>query len=156
MAETLQRDPVEIENIVRFFEQHIAAGSQFDGAAPALGATVFVPYADNYDQILRYGSPTVPATKEGDRGGLFIFETAGPASLEYILANFGSPGVTWTLSVVTRDGHTAVVATSTGQYILRIEYDKFHLARGDTLKLVTSGATLAMWVRIGLTLAQGS
>ena len=155
MAETKMQSIPEPQTAALFIEQRIAAGNQFDGNAPSLGGVPFVPWVDAYDQVFRYALPTVAATKEGDKGGLFEFECAAPVSLEEVLADFGS-AVAWTLAIVTRSGAVVVIdSASSSRYLVRTEYQRLHLARGDKVRIVTTGATAAMWARIALTLNQG-
>lgn len=155
MAEIKMQSIPEPNTAAIFIEQRIAAGSQFDGNAPALAAVKFVPWADEYDQVFRYALPTNVATKEGDHGGLFEFECAAPVSLEEVLADFGT-AVAWTLAIVTRSGPVIVIDSATSsRYLVHTEVHRLHLARGDKIRIITTGATAAMWARIALTLNQG-
>ena len=154
MSVTKMQSIPEANTATSFIEQRIAAGSQFDGNAPALAAIKFVPWVEDYDQVFRYALPTNSATKEGDHGGLFEFECAAPVSLECVYADLGA-SIAWTLAIVTRDGHIVVIDGNTSRYIVRTEYQRFHMARGDKVRIITSGGAAAMWARIGISLNQG-
>lgn len=150
----MQQNAIEINTVVTCIEQRIKAGSNFTGEAPSLSGNVFAPFAATEDGIFRWKQADDPTKTEGDKGGLFEWSQAFPVALEYILADFGA-SVTWTLYVVTRTGDTIQIATNTGRYLLRIEYERFYLFRGDKLKLVTTGGAAAMMARIGLSLDSG-
>lgn len=155
MAEIKMQSIPEPNTAAIFIEQRIKAGSQFTGEAPSLSGGAFVPWVDEYDQVFRYAKSSDATVKEGDKGGLFEFECAAPVSLEEVLADFGG-SVTWTLSVVPRSGPAIVIETaSSSRYLVRTEYQRLHLVRGDKIKIVTSGGSAAMWARIALTLNQG-
>lgn len=147
---------IEIQNVVTAIEQRIAAGEDFTGAAPALGATTFIPWVDTIDNVFRYASPADHTIVQGDAGGLFQWIATKPVSVEFILADFGSVGVTYTMSILTATSDDVTIATATGQYLIRKEVDRFYLFPGDKLKFVTSGGTNAMVLRIGVTLATGT
>jgi hypothetical protein len=153
MAVTKQTT-IEACRPITFIEHHIKAGAQFTGEAPKLLAVDFVPYADDYDQVIRYASPTDYAVIEGDKGGLFFWETAAPTSVEYIFADLGTV-TPWNIYLVTPDNRSVLVETGNSQYIVRTAYQRFHLARSCKIKLVTTVATLAMWARVGFTLNEG-
>ena len=150
-----QKTSVEIQATATCIEQRIKAGSQFTGEAPSLAGAAFAPYFDTEDCVARYKQATDPTKIEGDKGGLFTWDAAYPACVEGIMADFGG-AVTWTVSVVTRTGDVIQVATgSSSRYIMRTEYERFYMFRGDKLKIVTSGGTLAMVARVILSLDSG-
>jgi hypothetical protein len=150
-----KKDAVEIQTVATCLEQRIKAGSQFTGEAPSLAGAAFAPYFDTEDCVARYKQANDSSKIEGDKGGLFEWQQTFPVCVEGIAANFGS-AVTWTVSVVTRTGDVIQVATgSSSQYIMRTEYERIYLFRGDKLKIVTSGGTLAMVARIVLRLDSG-
>ena len=128
-------------------EQKIAAGEDFDGTEPALTGTLFVPYCESADNIYRMKHPTIPATDEGDAGGLFAFAQDQVLVIEQILADLGT-SLAWSISLVTAAGDVPLWA-ATSRYITLINMDvKARLVRGESLKLVTAGGTVAMWARV--------
>jgi hypothetical protein len=149
---------VEINTFATCFEQRIAAGSQFDGNAPADATHLFQKYVNTDDGIVRYkykpdDDPAHDVIK-GTHGGLFEWTSQMPVALEEIIADFGG-NVTWTLYLLTTTGDTIQLLTGTGRYILRTEYERFYLFRGEKLKLVTKDATADMFVRLTLSLDSG-
>ena len=119
---------------VRTIEHKIAAGSQFDGTAPA-------------------GSPTLAddleAYAEGTSGGLFDFDHPSPLKIVQVAIKFGGQSA-WSLNLVDRDGievellsgstETSIVDTACNAVVLQ----------GQKLKLTTTGATTAMRARVSL------
>ena len=139
--------------VTSVIEQKIAAGNDFDGTEPALGAAIFLPYCDSKDNIYRMKHPTIPATDEGDAGGLFTFAHDQVVVIEQIFADFGT-SVSWTINIVTSAGDMPVW-TGTGQHAIVVSMDsRARIVRGEALKLVTSGATNAMWARVYARLEQ--
>jgi hypothetical protein len=149
-----KQNTVEACTAATFIEHQIAANEDFTGTAPALATVAFVKYTNDIDQVVFYADPTDDTIVQGDEGGLFTWEMAAPSSLECFYADLGS-SIAWELFLVTRDGHTVKFDGATGRYIIRTEYQRFHMARGDSIRLTTTGGTAAMWARAGFTLNQG-
>ena len=153
MSTTLQ-NVIEACTAATFIEQQIANGSGFAGTAPSLSGVVFVKYTDSVNQVVFYADPTDATIVEGDTGGLFTWEMAAPSSLECFYADLGAKS-NWTLSLLTRDGHEVVFDSGNTQYIMRTEYQRFHMARGDSIRLICTAAGAPQWARAGFTLNQG-
>lgn len=156
MAEFLQSGVVA-ETICTAIEQRIKANSQFTGEVPSLAGAAFGPFCDTASNIVRYKQLTDQTKVAGDKGGLFTWTAASPVVLDYLLADFGN-ATTFTFSVVTRTGDIIKFLTGSAptRYVHFNEYDRFYLFAGDTVKVTTTGATAAMMVRIGVTLAHGT
>lgn len=154
---------IEIDTITKTIEQRIAAGSQFDGAVPSLstlgaGERDFVPFWDKDDGVYRWKNPgplTTPGSvAEGDHGGLWDMGHEQPVWLMQFLADLGT-SITWTLQLVLKDGSTVTLATNTSRYItLFFGTSRLTWNAHEKLKLVTSGATVAMWARAYVRLEQ--
>lgn len=150
----IARTATEVGDIVTIIQQKILITNQFDGAAPELAGEEFVPYYNEEDGLIVMAQHDDDTKDAGDAGGLFEFDTIGPCALEYVTADLGE-AVAWVLSIITTSG-TVPLAAATSRYIARTEVDRIYLLPGDKLEFVTTGSTKAMWLRLGLTLAQGT
>ena len=118
---------------VRTIQQAITAGNDFDGSAPA-------------GSVVR-GSD-IEAYPAAATGGLFDFGNANPLEVFQISIRLGGQ-TTWTLSVVDIDAvETVAWSGTTEASFVTLAGDRFLLLEGQTLKLVTSGASTAMRARI--------
>ena len=142
---------IEPDRSLTVVEHKIVAGSDFNGAAPALSSDEFVPYFDDTDGVLRMKSTAATPVAEGDEGGLFLFNNDKPIIVEHIYFDLGS-SVAWTLKHKTTNGDVAIDG-ATGQ-VLRKSYDDYRiiLLPKEGLKLATTSAAAAMWARVSVRL----
>lgn len=134
---------IEPENISTIVEQHMAAGNDFNGAAPADATELFLPYYHNTDGIIHYKKPD-ETTAEGLSGGLFTFHHTQPIIIQQIYADFGA-SIAYTLQLQTSAG-ALILDTNTTRYLVKPDI-RWRLAKGETLQLLTTGGTVAMWAR---------
>ncbi len=116
-------------------EQRITAASQFTGAAPTTAFT------DDVDQGIRtFPTDTV--------GGLFTFALSALwwQEVERIVVQFAD-SATADISIVNAAGNALSIYTAAlgGEVVIT---DKFELAPDEKIRIVTTGATLAMWARV--------
>jgi|MudIll2142460700_1097286.scaffolds.fasta_scaffold00003_121 hypothetical protein len=138
-----QIDPDVLSTII---EQRVAAGSTYDGIAPADAVEDFVPFYDDDLGIWRLGKPD-ESTFEGTHGGLFVMAHKQPMVLEQVLADLGT-SLAYTLSIVTTSG-TIPIATGTSRYIAYSDNSlRWRFQKGEKIKLVVAAGTAAMWARI--------
>lgn len=129
--------------------QKIAQGFNFDGTLPGLGATSFVPVYRSESGVVILKDSVNGAVTEGDHGGLFVFRQLETIELTQLVADLGAD-TTWAISLVTSDGVTIPVHNDTDRYIHYTPPGRVILHPGDALKLVTTDASKAMWVRMSL------
>jgi hypothetical protein len=119
---------------IRTIEQKIAAGSQFNGLAPA-GSPVLGNDLESY--------------AEGVNGGLFDFAHPSPLKLVQVAIKFGGQA-SWSLNLVDKDSvEVEVLSGTTNTSLLEADCNIIVL-QGQKLKLVTTGATTAMRARISM------
>jgi len=119
----------------RTIQQAITATNQFDGTAPAGAVT-------RANDIEAY--PAAAA------GGLFDFALANPAELVQVQIVLGGQ-TTWSLALVDVDATEVVLFSGTTEAsFVTTAADRIILLEGQTLALVTTGATTAMRARISV------
>ena len=133
-------------------EQLVAAGSQFNGNAPALSGSPLL-YLDSDGKRVFVDSANDQV--EGDAGGLFAFPFVGSSVLWKIdrillFLNPGTTSYTLTLSEATLPytpaaTQTLQLAAGTGSVLLT---DVATLAPTEVLTLVTSGGTGHLAARV--------
>ena len=138
-----------IQNASFAVVQKIALGNNYTGVAPASGATPFVPVYDSTTGIIMYKDAVNGTVTEGTQGGLFTFRNLEPIEVTQLIADFGAD-TSWSLSLYTGDGITIPIATDTDRYVHYCPPNRLVLHPGDGLKIETTDATKAMWLRVSL------
>jgi hypothetical protein len=154
----IEQKNVEPDHLITTVEQAIKIGAQFTGEIPSIDDggedILFVPYMNDADGIYRMmRSATTPTVVEGDKGGLFLFANKVPVRIEYILADLGTSQA-WNLHHALAHGNFPI-ANATSQYIRRtFDDDGLILAPTEGVKLITTAATKAMWMRVGVSVCR--
>lgn len=121
-------------------EQRIAAGSDWNGAAPALSGTPLVP---------DFTTKGVKSYAEGDEGGLFEWDFQSFFLIEVQQIKIDFNGVANKSVLIRKSGapDMLVFDSTNGLETNIVITDRFQLAVDEKLVIVSSGAVNAMYAR---------